>query len=60
MNTLLARFVGADFVVCIVICDKTNFIVCNFVCIAGKKQETRECYCAFILAHLRQAAKLTS
>jgi len=34
-----ARFVGADFAVSIVICGRTNFIVCNFVCIADKKQE---------------------
>jgi len=49
MNT---RFIGADFVVYIVICGRINFIVCNFVCIAGKKQETNECYCVFILVTL--------
>ena len=44
-----ARFVGADFSVCTVICGGTNFVVRNSVCLAGKKQvETRnECYCAF-------------
>ena len=34
-----ARFVGADFAVSIVICGRTNFIVCNFVRIASKKRK---------------------
>jgi len=48
-----ACFVGADFVVHIVICGRTNFVVCKLVCIAGKKHYITNCNClvTFIVQH---------